>query len=154
MAGYESPNSSNAAATLVQSTRIAKLIDNHPNPVMFLFIRKLSMGTLRWVPLCQGFGHISAFLHHFVLDKLATSSKRAKWKRRQKQLRHQEGQPHNCQLTDFGIVFIITFLCLIEVKPWLARCEWWRKPEYPGEYTAKPQVTIPQTILILQSKQS
>ena len=28
--------------------------------------------------MCQGFGHFSGFLHHFVLAKLATSSIRVK----------------------------------------------------------------------------
>ena len=38
----------------------------------------LSLSSLRWVPMCQGFNHLSGFLHHFVLAKLATSCIRAK----------------------------------------------------------------------------
>ena len=34
--------------------------------------------NLRWVPMCQGFIHSSAFLHHFVMAKLASSSIRVK----------------------------------------------------------------------------
>ena len=41
---------------------------------MLVFIRKLSLSTLIWVPICQGFSHFSGFLHHFVLAKVATSS--------------------------------------------------------------------------------
>ena len=39
---------------------------NHLNPVMSVFIRKLSLSTLRWVPICQGLSHFSGFLHYFV----------------------------------------------------------------------------------------
>ena len=41
-------NTSNAEATFVQSTfKDAKIFDNHPNPVILIFIRKLSLSTLR-----------------------------------------------------------------------------------------------------------
>ena len=40
---------------------------------MLVFIGKLSLSTLIWVPICQGFSHVSVFLHHFVLGKLAIS---------------------------------------------------------------------------------
>ena len=42
--------------------------------ILLVFIGKLSLSTLRWVPMCQGFSHFFGFLHHFVLAKLATSS--------------------------------------------------------------------------------
>ena len=45
---------------------------------MLVFIRKLSLSTLRWVPICQGFSHFSGFSHHFVSAKLATTSIRVK----------------------------------------------------------------------------
>ena len=45
---------------------------------MLVFIKKLSLSTLRWVPICQGFSHVSLFLNHFVLAKVATSSIRVK----------------------------------------------------------------------------
>ena len=51
-----------------------KVFDNHQNPVMLVFIGKLSLSTLRWVPICQGFDHFSGFLHLFVLTKLVASS--------------------------------------------------------------------------------
>ena len=36
----------------------------------------------------------------------------------------------------FGIEFITTFFCPIDVKLWLyASCKWWRKLEYPGKTT-------------------
>ena len=47
-------------------------------PVMLVFIGKLSPSTFKWVPICQGFGHFTEFLHHFVLAKLATCSIRVK----------------------------------------------------------------------------
>ena len=39
---------------------------------------KALLSTLRWVPICQGFGHLQGFLHHFVVAKLAISSIRVK----------------------------------------------------------------------------
>ena len=71
-------NPSNAKATYVQSTMTQRFLKNHLNPVMLVFIRKLSLSTLRWIPMCQGFSHFSGFLHHFVLAKVATSSIRVK----------------------------------------------------------------------------
>ena len=56
----------------------ANYFENHQNPVMLVFIGKLLMSTLRWVPICQGFGHFSGFLHHFLLPQVATSSLRGK----------------------------------------------------------------------------
>ena len=56
----------------------AKIFEKHLNPVMLVLIRKPSLSTLGWVPICQGFSHFSAFLYHFVLAKLATSSIRVK----------------------------------------------------------------------------
>ena len=46
--------------------------------VMLVFIGQLSLSSLRRVPICQGSSHFSAFLHHFVLAKLATTSIRVK----------------------------------------------------------------------------
>ena len=40
---------------------------------MLVFIEKLSLSTIRWVPICQGFNHFSAFCHYVMLTKLATS---------------------------------------------------------------------------------
>ena len=47
---------SKAEATLVLSA------GTHLNPVMLVIIRKLSLSTLRWVLMCQGFRHFSGFL--------------------------------------------------------------------------------------------
>ena len=52
----------------------AKILENHLNPVMLVFIGKFLLSTLRGVSMCHGFSHLSDFLHHFVLAKLATSS--------------------------------------------------------------------------------
>ena len=52
----------------------ANIFRNHLNHVMLVLIRKPSLSTLRWVPVCQGFSHFLVFLHHFALAKLATSS--------------------------------------------------------------------------------
>ena len=49
----------------------AKIFENHLNPVMLVFIRLLSLSTLRWIPICQGFSNFSAFLHHFVSANLS-----------------------------------------------------------------------------------
>ena len=46
---------------------------------MLVFIRKLSLSTVRWELMCQGFSHFSVFLHHLVLVKLAISTMRAKF---------------------------------------------------------------------------
>ena len=41
-------NPSNAGATFIQSTHtVAKIFDNHLNPVMLVFIGKLSLSTFR-----------------------------------------------------------------------------------------------------------
>ena len=37
---------------------------------MLVLIRKLSLSTLRWVPICQGFSHFSGFLHHLAYTNL------------------------------------------------------------------------------------
>ena len=39
----------------------AKIFESHLNLVMFVLIVKLSLSTLRWVPICQGFSHFSVF---------------------------------------------------------------------------------------------
>ena len=51
-----------------------EIFENHLNPVMLVFIGKLLLSTLRWVPMCHGSDHFSGVLHNFVLVKLATSS--------------------------------------------------------------------------------
>ena len=51
-----------------------KIFENNLNPIVLVFIGKLSLGTIKWVPIYQGFIDFSGFLHHFVLAKLATSS--------------------------------------------------------------------------------
>ena len=40
-------NPSNAKATFIQSTRMQKIFEIHLNPVMLVFIGKLSLSTLR-----------------------------------------------------------------------------------------------------------
>ena len=56
-----------------------KIYWNHLNPVMLVFIWKLLLSsTIRWVPMCQGFSHFPAFCFHFMLTRLATSSKRVR----------------------------------------------------------------------------
>ena len=55
-----------------------KIFEIHLNPVSLVFIEKLSLSTLRWVPICEGFADFSCFLHNFVLEYLATSSLRVK----------------------------------------------------------------------------
>ena len=71
-------NPSNAEVTFVQSARTERFFENHLNHVVLVLIRKVLLSTLRWVPMCQGFGDFSCFLLHFVLAKLATSSIRVK----------------------------------------------------------------------------
>ena len=58
----------------------AKYYENHHNPVLLVFIGKLSVSTITWVPICQGLSHLPGFLHNFVLAKLATSIIRVKCK--------------------------------------------------------------------------
>ena len=55
----------------------SKVFDNHLNPVMLVFIELLSLSTQMSTHLL-GFQSFSAFLHHFVLAKLASSSLRVK----------------------------------------------------------------------------
>ena len=50
----------------------AKNFENHPNPVMLVFIGKISLSTLKWVFMWYGFSY--HFLLHFILAKLTTSS--------------------------------------------------------------------------------
>ena len=63
-------NPSNAKATFVQSTM--QIFENHLNPVTLVFIGKLWLSTVRFVPMCQGFGQI--FFFHLFEKLLATSS--------------------------------------------------------------------------------
>ena len=72
--GHEWVNPSNAEATCIQRRGMQRL-EKHLNPVMLVFIGKISLSTFRWVPMCQGFSH---FMHYFSLAKLATSSIRVK----------------------------------------------------------------------------
>ena len=65
------PNPPNAEAIFIQQHKNAKIFEN---PVMLVYIGKLLRSGLRCIPMCQGFGNFSGFLHHFVLAKLATSS--------------------------------------------------------------------------------
>ena len=44
------------------------------NPAMLVFIRKLSLNTLRWVPYPRVSVIFLGFLYHFILAKLTTSS--------------------------------------------------------------------------------
>ena len=66
--------------TPLPKQRDAKIFENQFNPVKLVFIGKLSLSTLRWVPMCQGLSIFPGFLHHFVLAKLATSNIRVKLK--------------------------------------------------------------------------
>ena len=67
---------SDAEVTFVQCTKSKKSYENHLNPVILVFIEKLLLRAVRWVPICQGFDHFSAFCHHDLLTELLTSSKR------------------------------------------------------------------------------
>ena len=71
-------NPLDAEITFVQCTKKQNIIKNHLNPIILVFIWKLSLSTLRLVPICKGFSHFSAFFHHFMLTKLGTSSLRVK----------------------------------------------------------------------------
>ena len=44
-------NPSNAEATFIQ-TKVLNISENHLNPVMLVFIGKLSLTTPRWGPIC------------------------------------------------------------------------------------------------------
>ena len=67
----------------------AKIFENHLNPVMLVFIGKLSPSTHRWVPICRGVSEFSGFLLYFVLAKLASSSIRAKTNNMLKHVTHK-----------------------------------------------------------------
>ena len=56
-----------------------KIFEKHLNPIMLVFIGKLSLSTLRWVWICQSFSHFSGSLHYLVLAKFTTSSIRVNW---------------------------------------------------------------------------
>ena len=58
----------------------ANTFENPLNPVMLIFIGKLSLSTLRCVPIYQGFSIFFVFLHHFIQAKLATSNIKVKSK--------------------------------------------------------------------------
>ena len=40
---------------LLSKAQKLKVFENHLNPIILVFIKKLSSSTLRWVPICQGF---------------------------------------------------------------------------------------------------
>ena len=48
-----------------------KIFETHLNPVMLVFIGKLLLSTLRWVPMCQGFRHISSFFASFCNGQIS-----------------------------------------------------------------------------------
>ena len=56
----------------------AKIYENHLNPVILVFIWKLLLSTIKWISMCQGFGHFSSFCQHATLTKLVIGSKRVK----------------------------------------------------------------------------
>ena len=64
-------NPSNAKATFIQWTRTQIFFENHLNPIILVCIGKLSSSTFRWVPICQGFGHFSAFFTLFCIDQIS-----------------------------------------------------------------------------------
>ena len=71
---------------------------------MLVFIGSISMSTLRWVAICQGFANFSGFLHHFVLAKIAPSSKRVKSK---------PLKAHSFQCSFYG-----DFLVAVPIQSW------------------------------------
>ena len=54
----------------------------HLNPVMLVFIGKLSSNTLRWVPSCQVSVIFQLFLHHFVFGKISHQYTGKNWRAR------------------------------------------------------------------------
>ena len=44
---------------------------------MLVFIGRLSLSTLKWVPMCQGFSHFSGILHHFVFSQVSHQQHKA-----------------------------------------------------------------------------
>ena len=56
----------------------AKIFENHLNPVILVFIGNLSLSTLRWVPICQGFSHISGFFASLCIGQISPSSIKVK----------------------------------------------------------------------------
>ena len=49
----------------------ATIFENHLNPVILVFIGKLSMSTVRWVPMSQGFSHFSGFFASFCICQIS-----------------------------------------------------------------------------------
>ena len=68
-------NPSDAEVIFVQCTKMQKIM----KIIMWVFIRKLSLNTIRWVPMCQGFSHFPAFCQYLIMTNLATSNIRLKW---------------------------------------------------------------------------
>ena len=64
-------NPSNASGYFCPKHKDEKIFENHLNPVMLVFIGKLSPSTLRWVPMCQGFCHFSGYFASFCLGKIS-----------------------------------------------------------------------------------
>ena len=54
------------------------LFNKQSKPCYVAIIGKLSLSTLRWVAINQGFSHFSGFLYNFLLAKLAIISIRVK----------------------------------------------------------------------------
>ena len=73
---FEGVNSFNAEATFVPGTRCKKIFEYSQNPVMLVFIGKPLLSSQMSTNNMPGLLLFSAFLHHIVLTKLATSSKR------------------------------------------------------------------------------
>ena len=49
----------------------SKEFENHLNPVMLVFIGKVSLSTDIWVPICQCFSHFSALFTLFCIDQIS-----------------------------------------------------------------------------------
>ena len=49
----------------------SNIFKNHLNPVMLVFIGKLSLSTNIWVPICQGFSHFLAFFTLYCIDQIS-----------------------------------------------------------------------------------
>ena len=61
-------------APKAQAWRMQRFFLKHLKSAMLVIIGKLLSSTPRWVPICHDFSQFSAFLCHFIMAKLATSS--------------------------------------------------------------------------------